>query len=245
MACMGKPGVQKPQAPRLTNAMPSVRLSVSGRPSECVKQRRRRLPCSWGWSRRGTPCRSVPRQAPRPPDRRSSRPWPRRGGSHCGDRKGAETGWIAVIRRACPLSLNAIWHLSQGTRISGGNQLKKRSPSRAPPSKGFLTGGEETHREFSFYLWFTSGFVRTPQSETFKGGLRRRDSLFIVLSTFLSIQPRAVWPDHDSRGQAALADPGEGLSRVPSPFILPLQATRPRFSGRSRSRSAGLRLRAR
>ena len=65
-------------------------------------------------------------------------------------------GWIAVIRRGLPVESERDHGISPARHwiVRGGNLLKNASLPAPPPLQKLLTGGEETHREFSFYLWF-------------------------------------------------------------------------------------------
>ena len=61
------------------------------------------------------------------------------------------SGWIAVIRRGLPVESERDHGISPAR-----HRLKNASLPAPPPLQRLLTGGEETHREFSFYL----GFIR-------------------------------------------------------------------------------------
>ena len=65
-------------------------------------------------------------------------------------------GWIAVIRRGLPVESERDHGISPARHwiVRGGDLLKNASLPAPPPLQKLLTGGEETHREFSFYLWF-------------------------------------------------------------------------------------------
>ena len=123
--------------------------------------------------------------------------------------------------------------LLQGTGLCGGEPSEERFPSRAPSSpKAFDWRGGDTSGVF-FLLMVYTALSALRKVKLFRGGLRRRDSLFIVLSTFLSIQrnSRSRPPCQSKfcgRGASRSGRSGGGAfsrSSLSRAFILPLQAT--------------------